>query len=128
MRLTHRHLVRCTPFLAGIGLAITVCSIQACSRGPLIVVYDEEGSRKAGIAAFPCAMEIRDSCQRQVIEGEANFLNDFSRAFMATPECRDVKLQVDSGEKQLIRPEYLTPTNKQEIWKLLIEYRPTILG
>ena len=47
---------------------------------------------------------------------------------MATPECRDVKLQVDSGEKQLIRPEYLTPTNKQEIWKLLIEYRPTILG
>lgn len=47
---------------------------------------------------------------------------------MTTPECRGIKLQVDSGEKQFLQREHLPPADRQEIWKLLIEYRPTILG
>jgi hypothetical protein len=114
--------------LAALAITMTCFIVGACTsrtHQPILVVYDQQWSRAAGVAALQCVPEIRDSCQKEAREDGANFANTLSIAFKAAPECQGVEFIVDSG---LPKPKMALSLHRSDTtyWTLRVDYRPKL--
>jgi hypothetical protein len=85
------------PTLTLITFVLAGCSTESRHR---IIVYDQPWSAAAGPRNIRCAPELRESCNLEAKEGEAEFSKRLTTAFRAAPECATVQLLIDSGSDQ----------------------------
>jgi len=71
---------------------------------------------------------LRESCNLETKEGEAEFSKRLTAAFRASPECATVQLLIDSGsDKESKELEARLAKNAwHEYWRLRVDYHPEL--
>ena len=113
------------PTLTLITFVLAGCSTESRHR---IIVYDQPWSAAAGPRNIRCAPELRESCNLEAKEGEAEFSKRLTTAFRAAPECATVQLLIDSGSDQESKEleKNLTKNLRGEYWRLRVDYHPEL--
>lgn len=89
---------------------------------PVVLIYDEAWSEKAGEAAMICAPEMKVACQKQAIDGQNEFKDILQRSYGVEPECKGVKFFIEPKDGS--GNDALRVAEEQHYWRLRVDLRP----
>ena len=113
-----------TAWILGIAILIAAMAlgVMHMRHRPAVLIYDEAWSEKAGEAAMICAPEMKAACQKQAIDGQAEFKDILQRAYGVALECKGVQFLIEPEDGS--RDEALRMAEQQYYWRLRVDLRP----